>query len=180
MKPTFHRITSPSDLAYERAQALYHTSFPACERREEDMHILTLGDRNFAADTIYISDMFAGILYYWHWDEFSFIEHFATEPELRGQGIGGLALDEWKIAQQGRVMLLEIEPPIDDITSRREAFYMKHGFITNSYLHMHPSYSSTTEPHQLLVMSAPGTINEEQFKEFQRYSFSHIIRWRTN
>lgn len=174
---TFSRIVSVADKNYNEAQQLYHASFPECEKRTELKHREALGDSAFFCYTIYIGDQFAGILYFWQWDNFSFIEHLATNPEIRGGGIGGLALEKWKQEQQGRVLLLEIEPPTDQLTTRRQAFYTRHGFITNHHYHLHPSYSPTTAAHELLVMSAPGNISTDEFAQFRKYTLQHILSY---
>lgn len=173
---TFSRLTSPLSPHYAAAQDLYHSAFPACERRDEATHRDKLHDAAFFAYTIYNKEEFAGILYFWRWDNYSFVEHFATVSSLRGGGIGGLAIERWKSLQAGRTLLLEVEPPEGRIERRRIGFYERHGFCLNSHYHLHPSYSPSTESHELLVMSYPTTIDAQEFAEFRRYTLDHILR----
>ena len=74
--------------------ALYNTSFPADERRPVDS-ILSLIDNHdspFNAYVIKADNGFAGFITTWDFDDMLYVEHFATNPELRGQGIGSEAL----------------------------------------------------------------------------------------
>lgn len=176
MQITFDRLTSPHSPHYSAAQELYHSAFPACERRTEDKQREKLRDEAFFAYTIYNKGEFAGILYFWCWDRYSFIEHFATLPTMRGGGVGGVSLELWKEQQTGRTLLLEVEPPRGEIEQRRIGFYERHGFCLNSHYHLHPSYSILTEAHELLVMSFPVPIDAQHFLEFRRYTLQHILK----
>ncbi|MEG0163438.1 MAG: GNAT family N-acetyltransferase, partial [Mucinivorans sp.] len=138
-------------------------------------HRATMDDDAFFAHTIYIGEQFAGILYFWQWDGYAYLEHLATLPELRGQNIGGRALEKWKEEQQGRTLMLEIEPPEDEITRRREGFYVRHAMQINTHYHLHPSYSPLTAAHELRVMSFPGLLTEGQFNDFRQYLLTHIL-----
>ncbi|MEF9950239.1 MAG: GNAT family N-acetyltransferase [Mucinivorans sp.] len=172
---TFLRVTSPSAPNYQAAQALYHAAFPVHERRSEEAHRATLTDDAFFAYTIYIGGQFAGILYFWRWANYSYLEHLATVPELRGQNIGGQALEQWKNNENGRTLMLEIEPPLDEITHRREGFYLRHAMQINTHKHLHPSYSPLTVTHELRVMSFPQLLTDEQFVDFRNYLLNHIL-----
>ena len=55
----------------------------------------------------------------------------------------------------GRAVVLEIEPPEDDLTKRRQNFYLRNGFGFNPYVHHHPPYRAGDERHLLNVMSFP-------------------------
>ncbi|MEG0033205.1 MAG: GNAT family N-acetyltransferase, partial [Mucinivorans sp.] len=96
MEITFRRLSATTDLNYQAAQKLYDQAFPAPERRTQAKHRATMDDDAFFAHTIYIGEQFAGILYFWQWDGYAYLEHLATLPELRGQNIGGRALEKWK------------------------------------------------------------------------------------
>lgn len=58
--------------------------------------------------------------------------------------------------EAGRVVL-EIDPPEDEISIRRQGFYERNGFVTNPYLYIHPSFRRPFQPHRLVLMSYPGT-----------------------
>jgi len=78
-----------------QARALYESSFPECERRPTADWLQMIGNHNFfkaweVADT---ENAFCGFISAWDFASFTYVEHFATIPSLRGKGIGGEAID---------------------------------------------------------------------------------------
>ncbi|MFQ7502317.1 MAG: GNAT family N-acetyltransferase [Alistipes finegoldii] len=76
-------------------------------------------------------DEFIGILFHWGADGYRYVEHLAVSPALRGQNMGSAALSAF-CRKVGRV-ILEIDPPVDDISIRRLHFYERLGFVANPY-----------------------------------------------
>lgn len=60
-----------------------------------------------------------GLLLYWEAEDFRYVEHFCVRPELRGRRYGAKALEE--LGRDGKTVVLEIDPPVDDIARRRQA-----------------------------------------------------------
>lgn len=65
----------------------------------------------------------------------------------------------------GRV-ILEIDPPVDDISIRRRHFYERLGFVANPYEYIHPSFRKPFTPHQLILMSYPGPLTYDEARGF--------------
>lgn len=174
-----HNHTHP--LAQE-AWAIYEQSFPLCEQRPLDEHIRALDDPAFHYHALTDGGRTIGLLSWWEWEAadgtpFRFGEHFAIAPETRGEGYGSRALTYLK-GEGERLVLLEIDPPIDDISRRRERFYQRNGFRTNAeYDHIHPSFRPTTEAHRLLLMSYPQPLAPTEFKAFQRFNKERVLRY---
>lgn len=158
------------------AWELYVNSFPKAERRPQQKHIDVLKERTFYPCNITEEGSFIGIMYYWIWGDFCFVEHLATEPMFRGSGLGAQAMGLLLEQTRGKVVILEVDPPVTEIAARRQKFYERQGFHTNKYEHIHPSFETPGEPHQLIVMSHPRTLTQMEFDEFRRYSLGHIIR----
>ena len=95
------------------------------------------------------------------------MEHFAIAPELRGGGVGARALAE--LCGQGIPVILEIDPPVDEISIRRQHFYERCGFAKNPFPHVHPPYRKGFRGHPLVVMSAPGVLPQETYDHFAGY-----------
>lgn len=168
---------------WNEAWNLYLSSFPLCEQRPLEEHIKAMGDDSFHCNIITEDSRFVGLLMWWDWSApdgqpFRFIEHFATDATLRGGGYGGRALDMALDTAESRIVTLEIDPPQDEISVRREGFYQRHGLATNrNYQHIHPSFRASTSPHELLVMSYPRAITPEEFAEFRRYNLGHVLKY---
>lgn len=117
---TFERIPSPSHPLYADAMALYGISFPAHEQRETPSQtaILTHPDYHFTA--ILDGSHFVGDMLYWETLDFRYIEHFCILPALRGQRYGSHALS---MLPCDRPVILEIDPPVDEIAIRRAGVF---------------------------------------------------------
>ena len=105
---TFERITSPDHPAFDRAFALYTISFPLHEQRTREKQERVLSHPEYHFDVIWEGETFVGILLHWEEEGFSYVEHFATDPALRGQGLGARALE--LLNSRGKSVVLEIDP----------------------------------------------------------------------
>ena len=93
-----------------------------------------------------------GLLTTWHFEEFIYIEHFAIDPSLRSQGYGSEALKAF-IKEQCKPIILEAEPPTDELSIRRIHFYERSGFVLHDYPYMQPAYTEDSHSVELRLMS---------------------------
>ena len=133
----FIPFESRSDKGWAEAWDLYEESFPRCERWNAQGYDRAFGDPRFEADGIWRGEEFIGILFHWNAGAYRYVEHLAVSPALRGQNMGSKALTAF-CRKVGRV-ILEIDPPVDDISIRRRHFYERLGFVANPYEYIHPS-----------------------------------------
>ena len=163
----FIRLTDPADPRLEDAFALYEISFPLHERRTRPAQAARLSHPEYRYTLLYEGDQFQGILLYWEGPGFRYVEHFAIARELRGRGIGAQALEQ--LSGQGIPVILEIDPPVDSVSIRRQHFYERCGFAVNSYPHIHPPYRKGFQGHPLVVLSAPQPLSRETYRRFAGY-----------
>ena len=154
-----NKIKSQASPYWDSLALVYHASFPIDEQRPiEDIARLIVHDHRFIAYAITdASSTFVGILTTWHFDKFIYIEHFAIVPTLRSQGYGSKALQTYIAAQQ-KPIILEAEPPTNDITRRRIQFYQRCGLTLYEHPYIQPAYAPDRNPVPLRLM---GTINAE-------------------
>ena len=126
-----------------------------------------MGHPAYHFDAVYEGMSFIGLVLYWETETFCYVEHFCILPALRGKTYGQRVLD--RLGQRGKTVILEIDPPEDEISVRRKGFYERCGYYANPYLHDHPAYHSDCAPHRLVVMSCPGPLEEADYEEFARY-----------
>ena len=62
----------------------------------------------------------------------------------------------------GERVILEIDPPRDEISTRRLGFYRRLGFHDSPLPYVHPSYSRPFEPHHLVLMGYPAPLEQEE------------------
>ena len=98
-----------------------------------------------------------GLLTTWEFADFIYIEHFAISPTLRSQGYGSEALKAF-IHEQCKPLVLEAEPPTDEMTRRRIRFYERIGLTLYDYPYTQPAYTEESLPVELRLM---GTIDTE-------------------
>ena len=79
-----------------------------------------------------------GILLYWEFDKYKYIEHLAIYSELRGKSYGSKILEIF--CRDNKTIILEIDPPIDEIALKRLKFYSKIGFMLQEFNHIDPPY----------------------------------------
>ncbi len=164
---TFEPVNSPLHPLYSRALELYALSFPRHEQRRtaSQKRILAHGEYNFLL--IMDEGRFSGLMLCWESSDFIYVEHFCILPELRGQGVGSSALE--LLSRKGKPLILEIDPPVDDVSRRRQGFYERAGFVSNNYKHVHPAYHRDCSGHSLVVMSSPGPLSPAQYSAFVSY-----------
>ncbi len=170
----FERITDAGHPMYSAAMALYRESFPAHELRESASQERILHDRAYHFDLAYDGETFVGLALCWEPETFIYVEHLCILPALRGHAYGSAVLA--LLAAEGKTVILEIDPPVDDISVRRLGFYERNGFSVNPYAHVHPPYHAGNHGHNLVVMSRPGVLTREEYDGFARYLAGHIMK----
>lgn len=166
------RLTDNGHRMYRTALDLYSISFPPHEQREPGSQARILGDEGYHFDLIYDEDIFVGLVLYWETEDFIYIEHFCILPELRNRNYGQAVLGLF--CRKGKTVILEIDPPVDAISLRRKGFYERCGFVENPFSHVHPPYHRGNVGHELVIMSSPGKITQNEFDVF-RYYLEHRV-----
>ena len=120
------RMTDPESPYYRQAMELYAAGFPLHEQRIREKQEAVLNNPAYFCCSLWDGVGFAGLLMLWEGPGFTYVEHFAIQPELRGSGLGGRVME--KLMGQGKPVVLEIDPPVDETARRREGFYRRVGF----------------------------------------------------
>jgi len=143
---------------------IYVASFPVVERRKVEAYESVCAENpEFKPEVVYINDEVAGLMFHWDTEAFSYLEHFAVRSDLRNRGEGGKLLDAY-LAGHSRVVL-EVEPPENEICRRRIAFYERHGLTFSGVAFTHPGYETDENglptPYTLYLMTRPAWTREE-------------------
>lgn len=163
----FERLTSTGSPLFVRGMELYGISFPEHEQREPDSQGQIMSHPDYRFNLIFDGNLFIGLMLCWETEFFIYVEHFCIFPDLRNNSYGARALD--LLSEQGKTVILEIDPPIDDISMRRKGFYVRSGFVANPYFHAHPPYRKGYSPHNLVVMSNPVELSRNEYERFNNY-----------
>lgn len=161
---TFGRCRDASDPLMDAAMALYRRSFPAHELRLWPDQQAVMNDPLYRFDLCLLDGALAGLILYWDFGAYIYVEHFCVEPSMRGHGLGTLILAE--LAKKSKPIILEIDPLTDDVAIRRKGFYERCGYVANGFAHIHPPYQAANHGHALIVMSHPRALSQAEFDTF--------------
>ena len=161
------RINTVAHADFKEAMDLYSVSFPVYEQRRLEEQEQVMPEAGYHFNLLYEDEKFIGLLLFWQHDEFIYVEHFCTLPKLRGQGYGQRILSE--LAKLGKTIILEIDPPNDELSLRRQRFYERAGYVANEFGHVHPPYRAEYAGHALFVMSYPQPLSLAAYHSFNEY-----------
>ena len=133
-------------------------SFISEERRDREDARRLINDGVYTVYHVLDSEARVGFVTVWELDGFAFVEHFVTYGRFRNMGYGSSALELLK-ARYDKIVL-EAEPPNDNLTARRVAFYGRNGFCKNSQYYFQPSYRKGGDGVELVIMSYPRLLDD--------------------
>ena len=139
-------------------------AFPYEERRDEADEKKCFLKPQFNFCEITDNGEGVGLIVFWVFERFLFIEHIAVNKEIRSKGYGSKAIELIK-AKYALPIILEAEAPGTEMQKKRIKFYEKLGFKINSYDYTQPSYHNG-DGVPLLVLSFPKLLDENEFDEF--------------
>ncbi len=168
MAVLLERINTQSPY-FNEVEGLMNDAFPQEERRpQEAFKWLTDNENHFSCNALLYEKRLIGLLTYWDLGRFTYVEHLATWPWVRGKGWGADALAALKVKSSGNIVL-EVEPPVDELTRRRVAFYRRNGFqLWDKSVYRQPPYGPGLPAVDLQLM-VYGTLDENvDFSEVRR------------
>ena len=171
---TFGRCRDASDPLMDAAMALYRRSFPAHELRLWPDQQAVMNDPLYHFDLCLLDGALAGLILYWDFGAYIYVEHFCVEPSMRGHGLGTLILAE--LAKKSKPIILEIDPLTDDVAIRRKGFYERCGYRPNPFPHVHPHYHVNCDGHKLVIMTCPREISRAEYDAFNRYLQTVVMK----
>ena len=167
------RLKTEHHPMYKDAMALYDASFPYHERRETKSQLRILRDGEYHFTLLWDGDTFVGLALYWDTESFIYIEHLCIVPQLRGRRYGQQVLE--MLTERGKPVILEIDPPLDEISVRRRGFYERNGFVENPHAHTQPPFHRGECEHPLVIMSSPEVLSQAEYDRFRQYQRSRVM-----
>ena len=160
--------------SYHFVEKLLHTAFPENERRDDDkqrwntdneerFHCLLALDRKNPV----------GLLTYWDFNTFIYIEHLAIDDALRGKGYGKKVLDTF-FDSRLKPVVLEVEHPTDETSRRRIAFYERSGLVLWKCDYRQPPYRSGDEWFPMYLMTTPTLSFEEDYTHIRTTIYREV------
>lgn len=162
----FYQIRNTEDAWYNDFLRIYSISFPVYEQRNHKQQLYAFGDDRYNLYCLIEDEIMNSFISFWNFDNYVYIEHLAVNDKLRGKNIGTETLTRF-IEEIKKTIILEIDPIIDNVSSKRLQFYQKIGFKENEYKHIHPAYNPQYKPHELIVLSTRSLLTPEQYNIFK-------------
>ncbi len=174
----FKDINDIHDKHYNIAWEIYRSSFPIFEQRDIDSQMKAMKDDKFNCRVYIENDIVIGILFFWQWKNYRYIEHFAISKDIRGKNYGSKILSEFCTEQY--LNILEIDLPIDKVSISRLNFYERLGFLINKYDHIHPPYRLGYKGHDLKVLSYKNFLDDKEYNEFNNFLRQKVMIYSEN
>lgn len=158
------KLESIETKLFKATWSLYEGSFPSNEKRQLTTQEKIFKNQNYTA-LCYINSKneLIALLFYWKFDNFYFVEHFAVNPEYRGQSYGTKILNDF--LKDKNNVVLEIEPVCDEQTKKRLEFYKRLNFIENSYEHFQIPLKKEDKSIILTLLSYEKAINNKEYSK---------------
>ena len=169
------RIESSKDGLWKDLLAIYEYSFPSFERRGTKSFEALLAEQRAQLDVYLENGVIVGFMLYWYMRDFKYLEFFAINRQMRGNNYGSRLMEDF--CDDDRRVILEIEPPVDEMTKKRLRFYERLGFVLNDYDYIHPSFQHPPQPHTLKIMSNRGKLGIEDYEEYISLMKNLVLRY---
>lgn len=152
--------------------AIMEKSFPIDEFRDAAEQKALFRDERYKIFKAELNGELAAFIAVWTLKRCCFIEHLATNENMRNMGIGAKLLND-VLSRLKMPVCLEVEPPETDIARRRINFYLRNGFAVNDYPYMQPPLRSGLVPRKLIVLSQPA-LSFSEFSAVKRELYTSV------
>ncbi|MDR1345969.1 MAG: GNAT family N-acetyltransferase [Bacteroidales bacterium] len=154
------------------ARSLYESAFLPDERRDFD-DLLKIAETKsvFYAEFFKQDADLLGIIFYWKFRNFAYVEHFAVAEQFRNQGFGQKIMRNF-CEKIGSPVVLEVEKPENEASKRRIRFYENLGFRVSEMPYLQPAYSANKQSVPMLLMHCGEICLEKCVKTIRREVYS--------
>ncbi len=149
---------------FEEFYSLMKLSFPKSERRTKAaFKKLCESEERYKIYALFSENRLCAFLTVWEFKSFTFCDHFAVLPTLRGGGIGSKMLASLK-ENCTLPFIIEVELPETEIARRRIGFYERGGLKLCDFDYMLPAMQKGCESIPMKIMSYPVPLTQKDFE----------------
>lgn len=159
---------------FDEAYALFENAFvPAELRCYNQMKELFLQNKFVIYE--YRKDIqLIGAMIVWEFNECIYLENFAVASSMRNQGIGSFFMKQIKDMYPNHLIVLEVEEPVDSLSTRRVDFYQRHHFKLNPFHYIQPALRENADKVHLMLMSYPDCMHNEKYQHIKKILFKEV------
>ena len=158
---------------FDRFYAIMERSFPKEEMRTYDGFKALCENPYYKIISLFKEGEMIGFFTIWEFENFRFGDHFAIAPEMRGAKIGSSLL-KFVLEESSLPLIIEVEFPEDEIAQRRLNFYLRKGFIENSFKYFLPPMQEGCSPLPMIILSYPSTLNLCEFENMRDVIYKEV------
>jgi ribosomal protein S18 acetylase RimI-like enzyme len=172
----FIRVRKSTDFLFSEFYDLYLSAFPISERRGLPLLEKTMMNDSFYVYATMYDEQFVGFVNFWTFERFTFIEHFAMLPHMRGQRIGTNLIRILQL-QVKQPIILEVETPATKIAVRRIHFWERLGFYVLSNYYMQHPYDDSLFLIPMLIMSNDYHFANRHFQMIKNTLYNEVYHY---
>lgn len=158
---------------FDRFYSIMERSFPKEEMRNYDGFKALCKNPYYKIISLFKDGEMIGFFTIWDFTTFRFGDHFAIDPEKRGAKIGSSLL-KFVLEESSLPLIIEVELPSNDIAQRRLNFYLRNGFIENSFEYLLPAMQKGCSPLPMIILSYPKAIDFNEFDEMRNIIYKEV------
>lgn len=163
---------------FRQAWVIYEESFPVDERRPLSAHLQAQSDSRYTFTPLLSEGgTVVGLLGYWRFEAFTFLEHIAVSSACRGSGLGTSTV---RGLQEAACLPLILETELPDMNSqapKRIRWYESLGFHSNQQEYVQPAYAKHQNPVPSRIMSYPHRLSTGDFEAIRETLYSQVYRY---
>ena len=159
---------------YTYSEKILVESFPKNEYRDllqqkENVNSNTL----FSCNIIIANENPIGIINYWTFNDFYYIEHFAIDSAKRNQGYGKKVLEKLK-EEIGKPFVLEVETPDNEIAIRRVHFYERAGLKLYDKPYLQPPFRNGDDFIPMRIMAYGKELTDKELSIMKQIIYKEV------
>ena len=162
---------------YTYSEKILVQSFPKNEYRELPQQKENVNSNAlFSCNIIIANENPIGIINYWTFNDFCYIEHFAIDSAKRNQGYGKKVLDKFK-EKIGKPFVLEVEMPDNEIAIRRVHFYERAGLKLYHKPYLQPPFRKEDDFIPMYIMAYGKELTDEDFSLMKQIIYKEVYNY---
>ena len=166
------------DEHFRQAWEIYEASFPVDERRPLSAHLQTQSDSRYTFTPLLDeARIVVGVLGYWRFESFTFLEHIAISSTCRGTGIGTSTVKGLQDAAHLPLILETELPEMNAQAPKRIRWYESLGFHSNQQDYVQPAYAKHQNPVPSRIMSYPHRLSLQDFEVIRETLYSQVYQY---
>lgn len=162
---------------FDKVFKLMKESFPESEYQTYEKQQKLLNTKEYKILTKYDENKnLIAFMALWDFPELVFIEHLAVSPLCRGGGIGTKFMKE-VMEKYNKQIILEIEPPKNDIAAKRCRFYERLGFSICDFEYYQKPLRENQPKLRLNLMSYPEPLDKNRFEYVKDFLYRNVYKY---